>query len=153
MEKMPTFESETKEITEVKELSDFDMEYFKQIEGENGWIAIGQENCKNQQYFTALGSKGEKLGIIGVYDTGIDKNITHTVVDPEFRGQRLAGKFKDILMENLDLPFVTLTIDLDNTASLRSAEKLPGVKRVSDEQYEKKFHKAKYIYERPKSEK
>ena len=131
---------------ELQGLVDFDMEYFKEIEGKDGWIAIGQEGCTNQQYFTAIGSQGEKLGIIGVYDTVSDQNITHTVVDPKFRGQGVAAKLKDELMTNLALPFITLTIDLDNTSSLKAAEKLPGIKRVSDEQYEKDYHKAKFIY-------
>lgn len=147
---MPNFNKDPKEMTDVKQLADFDMEYFKQLEGEDGWLALDKDNCQNQQYFIALSSQGEKLGIIGVYDTADDKNITHTVVDPKFRGQGLAGKFKDVIMDNLDLPFITLTIDLDNKASLRAAEKLPGIKKISDEQYEKEFHKAKYIYERPK---
>ena len=131
---------------EIKNLADFDMAYFKKLEGKDGWIAIDQDNCKNQKYFTAIGSNGEKLGVIGVYDTDSDQNITHTVVDPKFRGQGLAAKLKDELMKNLALPFITLTIDLENTSSLKAAEKLPGVKRVSDEQYEKNYHKVKFIY-------
>jgi len=47
------------------------------------------------------------------------KNVSHTVIDPAFRGQRLASKLKPILMEKLGLDFLTLTIDLDNTASIK----------------------------------
>lgn len=130
-------------------LGDFDADYFKELEGERGWIAIGQENCRDQQYFTVTDSDGEKLGIVGVYNTDDDENISHTVVDPKHRGQGLAHKFKGRLMDDLGLPFLTLTVDLDNAASIRSAEKLPGIKRVSDPDYEREFHKAKFIYERP----
>jgi RimJ/RimL family protein N-acetyltransferase len=85
-----------------------------------------------------------------VYDTDDEQNVTHTVVDPKHRGQGLAEKFKNDLMDRLDLPFVTLTIDLDNAASIRAAEKLPGIRRASDAEYEKEFHKAKFIYEKPR---
>ncbi len=137
------------EKAQIKELNDFNMKYFQELEGEDGWIAIGMDNCKNQKYFTAVDSKGEKLGIVGVYDTDDDQNITHTIVDPEFRGQGLATQFKDHLMENLDLPYITLIIDIDNEASLSAAEKLPGIKRVSDKNYEQEFHKVKFIYKKP----
>ena len=145
-------QSVEQEIVDVGSLDEFDQEYFQELEGENGWSAIGQENCTNQRYFTARGTKGEKLGIIGVYDTEEDQNITHTVVDPKFRGQGLAGKLKDQLMSNLGLDSVTLTIDLDNDASIKAAEKLSGVKKVSDEEYEQKYHKVKYIYEKPQDQ-
>jgi len=144
------------EPAEIQSLGDFDMQYFQELEGQNGWIAIGQEeyqqDYKNQKYFTVFGSKGEKLGIVGVYDTEIsdEKNVTHTVVDPKFRGQGLAVKFKQLLIDELNLPFITMTIDLKNLKSIKATEKLPGVKKVSDEQYEKDFHKVKYVYERPK---
>lgn len=137
------------EPTEIKNLGDFDMQYFQELEGQDGWLAIGQENCMNQQYFTVYGNKDEKLGIVGVYDTVDTKNITHTVVDPKFRGQGLAAKFKQRLIDELNLPFITMTIDLNNTASIKATEKIPGVKKVSDEEYETDFHKAKYVYERP----
>lgn len=136
--------------TEVKDLDDFDMEYFREIEGDDGWIALDMENCRNQRYFTAKGIEGEPLGIVGVYDTDDERNISHTVVDPRFRGQGLSRQLKDRMMDRLGLPYVILTVDLDNAASLRAAEKLPGVKRVSDESYEREYHKAKFIYERPK---
>ena len=139
----PDTQRETRKIGKIK-LEEFDPEYFKSLEGENGWIAIGMENCKNQRYFTVCAEDGEKMGIIGVYDTADDESITHTVVDPKYRGQGLAEKFKHALMDSLGLPFVTLTISLDNKSSLRAAEKLPGVKKISDEEYEKAFHKAKY---------
>ena len=125
------------------------MAYFMALEGEKGWIALGQDNCRNQKYFTVLSDAGEKLGIVGVYDTDYEQNITHTVVDPRFRGQGLAWKFKQKLMDQVGLDSITLTIDLDNTFSIRAAEKIPGIRKVGDAEYEKEFHKAKYIYEKP----
>jgi len=124
------------------------MAYFHSLEGQDGWIAMGSEFYKNSKYFTVLSETGEKLGIIGVYDTDEEKNVAHVVVDQKFRGKGLAAKFYDQLMEKLGLPFITLTIDLNNTASIRAAEKLPGIKKTSDPQYERRFHKVKYVYER-----
>lgn len=140
------------ESVEIQGLGDFDMKYFQELEGQNGWLALGQENCMNQRYFTVYGSKGEKLGIVGVYDTSDEKNVTHTVIDQKYRGQGLAAKFKQSLMDELNLPFITMTIDLENIASIRATGKLAGVKKISDEQYEHEFHKVKYIYERPTKE-
>ncbi len=137
-----------REPVEIQNLGDFDLQYFQELVGKNGWLAIGQENCEDQRYFTVYGSNGEKLGIVGVYNTADEKNVTHTVVDPKYRGQGLAAKFKQHLMDELNLPFVTMTIDLENTSSIQATEKLPGVKKVSDKQYEQDFHKVKYIYER-----
>jgi len=148
--KMENFEQRRgQESAEIKNFSDFDMQYFKKLEGEKGWLALGQKNCENQHYFTVYGSKGEKLGIAGVYDTEDEKNIIHYVVDPNFRGQGLAAKFTERLMDELNLPFITSTIDLDNTASIKATEKIPGIKKVSDEKYEQNFHKVKYVCERP----
>src|SRR3989338_8281354 len=129
------------EPAEIQSFGDFDMQYFQELEGQNGWLALGQENCINQRYFTVFGSKGEKLGIVGVYDTADVKNVTHTVVDQKYRGQGLAAKFKQRLMDEINLPFITMTISLENIASIRATEKLPGVKKVSNEQYEREFHK------------
>ncbi|MFA5186106.1 MAG: GNAT family N-acetyltransferase [Patescibacteria group bacterium] len=143
---------EKKEVL-IGGLVDLDMAYFRQLEGKDGWIAIGQGNCRNQNYFTVLSDAGEKLGIVGVYDTDDEENISHTVVDPKYRGRGLAMKFKERLMDELGLPFLTLTIDLDNTASIKAAEKIPGIKKVSDKAYEQEFHKAKYIQESPKEKK
>lgn len=140
------------EPADVQSLGDFDMQYFQELEGQNGWLALGQENCMNQRYFTVYGSKGERLGIVGVYDTADEKNVTHTVVDLKYRGQGFAAKFKQRLMDELNLPFITMTISLENIASIRATEKLPGVRKISDEQYEHDFHKVKYIYERPQTE-
>jgi RimJ/RimL family protein N-acetyltransferase len=137
----------------IDRLGLFDPEYFRQLEGENGWIALGQDNCRNQKYFTVYGDAGTKLGIVGVYDTEFEKNVSHTVVDPKYRGQGLAGNFKEKLMAELGLPFLTLTIDLDNTSSIRAAEKIPSIRKVSDAAYEQEFHKAKYIQEPPKEDK
>lgn len=146
---VPKLPNQEQEQAEIKTLGDFDMQYFQELEGQGGWIALGQENCTNQRYFTVYGNNGEKLGIIGVYDTEDEKNVTHTVVDQKYRGRGLASKFKRRLVEDLNLPFVTMTIDRDNVASIRATEKLPGVKKVSDEQYERDFHKVKFVYERP----
>lgn len=140
------------EPAETQSLESFDMQYFQELEGQDGWLALGQENCMNQRYFTVYDNKGEKLGIVGVYDTADEKNVTHTVVDQKYRGQGLAAKFKQRLMDELDLPFITMTISLENIASIRATEKLPGVRKVSDEQYERDFHKVKYVYERPQEE-
>lgn len=126
----------------------FDQEYFDQIDG--SWIALGQENCTNQKYFTVVDEAGEKLGIVGVYNTAEDKNITHTIVDPGHRGKGLATKFKLQMADALNLDAMTLTIDLNNDASLNSARKMPDTKRVSDELYEKEFHKVKFVWQRPK---
>jgi hypothetical protein len=152
MSEIPKFNPETqqeiKKIEKIK-LDEFDTNYFKTLEGEDGWIAIGQENCTNQRYFTICSEDDERVGIIGVYDTEEDKNITHTVVDPKFRGQGIAAKCKESLMDTLDLPFITLTISLDNKPSLNAAQKLPNVQMVSDEEYELRCHKKKYILTRP----
>jgi len=121
----PQTEPKEKNIAKIESLSDFDMKYFKTLEGTGNWLAIGQENCKNQHYFTVLNTTSDKLGIVGVYDTDDEQNIAHTVVATKYRGQGLAKKFKDALMDKLNLPFTTLTIDLGNTPSIRAAKKLP----------------------------
>ncbi|OGY88038.1 MAG: hypothetical protein A2233_04750 [Candidatus Kerfeldbacteria bacterium RIFOXYA2_FULL_38_24] len=149
--KVSFYTTEQGDKPQVGEFSDFDMGYFQELEGEKGWIAIGQDNCRNPRYFTVTGVKGEKLGIVGVYDTAEDQNIIHTIVAPEFRGQGLARQFNERLMDKLRLPFITLTIDLENKPSLRAAEKSPGIKRVSDTKYEQEFHKAKFIYKKQKA--
>lgn len=99
------------------------------MEGENGWIALGDEFYRNQKYFTVLSDTGEKLGVVDVYDTEHEKNISHTVVDPKFRSQGLATKFKERLMAELGLPFLAMTIGLDNTSSIKAAEKISGIKK------------------------
>lgn len=137
------------EPVEIQSLEDFDMRYFQELEGQNGWIALGQENCMNQRYFTVYGSKGEKLGIVGVFDTVDERNVTHTVVDQKYRGYGLAAKFKQRLMDELDLQFITMIISLENTASIRATEKLVGVRKISNKQYEREFGKVKYVYKRP----
>lgn len=136
------------EREEIQSLGAFDADYFKEIDGQDGWNALGEENCTNQQYFTVYGTGGKKLGIVGVYDSNEDKNLAHAVVEKKYRGQALAAKFYQHLLDTLKLPFITLTVNLDNTASLRATEKLPGVRKTSDEKYEQEFHKAKYVYER-----
>ncbi|MEK7643920.1 MAG: GNAT family N-acetyltransferase [Patescibacteria group bacterium] len=148
----PDARREVKKVDRIK-LGDFDRDFFNSLEGENGWIALGQEYCTNQRYFTVFAEDGTKVGIVGVYDTEDDQNITHTVIDPKYRGQGLAAKCKDALMNSLNLPFVTLTISLDNTPSLKAAEKLPGVQKVSDAKYEADFHKAKFIFTRAEKNK
>ncbi len=131
-------------------LSAFDPEYFNSIRGDYDWIATDYPDvCFNPRYFTVYDEKNTPLGVIGIYDTNEDRNVTHTIVAPSMRGRGLAQQFKDKLMNELGLAFVTLLVDLDNDASIKAAEKLPGVKRVSDKTYETEFNKAKYIY--PKS--
>lgn len=137
-------------LIELGKLADFDQEYFESLEGEKGWIALGNDFYKNPRYFTGMSTDKEKVGIIGVYDCGPDQNILHYVVDPNYRGQGLARKLTDKIMADLNLPYVVLTIDLDNKASLRAAEKFPGIEKVSDAEHEKEFHKAKFIYKKPK---
>ncbi|MBD3251861.1 hypothetical protein GF380_05435 [Candidatus Uhrbacteria bacterium] len=44
---------------------------------------------------------------------------------------------------------ILLTIDLDNEASIRAAQKLEGIERVSDADYENEQHKVKFVYRRP----
>ncbi|MBI4434709.1 GNAT family N-acetyltransferase [Candidatus Uhrbacteria bacterium] len=137
-----------RERSTVGRLGDFDVEYFQSLEGPDGWIAFGQENCRNPRYFTVYDADGERLGIVGVYDTDNDQYISHTVVDPQFRGQGLAARFKERLMEELNLPFLTLTIATSNIASLRAAERTPGAYRTSDAAYEQEFQKVKFRLER-----
>jgi RimJ/RimL family protein N-acetyltransferase len=141
---------EEKEI-KIEGLADFDLDYFKTLEGEDGWIAIGQENCKNQKYFTVVGDSGEKLGIVGVYDTEDEQNITHIVIDPKYRGKGLVQQFYGALMSRENLTTLTATIDRKNRPSIVSHERA-GFKKVSDEAYEKEFNKFKYRYEKPKNE-
>lgn len=146
----PSENKETKQVN-VGKLDDFDLDYFKSMKDNGGWIAIGNEDYKNQRYFTAYSDSGEKIGIIGVYDFDDEQNITHTVVDPKYRGQGLAAKFKYLLMDKLGLPFINLTIEPGNKSSIISAEKmiddakkgtkLKGVK-VSDD------NKVKYRFEK-----
>jgi RimJ/RimL family protein N-acetyltransferase len=116
---------------------------------DNGWIALGHDEYENQRYFTGLSTSGEKVGIVGVFDMGPEQNILHYVVDPQYRGQGLARKLTDELMAKLKLEQVILTIDLDNKDSLRAAEKLPGVVKISKPKYEVDYHKKKYIYKGP----
>lgn len=128
-------------------LDDFDpeedMNYFHQLEGRDGWIAIGMENCKNQRYYVVTGQKGEKLGIVGVYDTDNEKNITHIVVDPKYRGRGLTSKFYQVLLEKTGLEFLIATISRGHIASVKAHEKA-GFKKVSDSAYEEEFDKFKY---------
>lgn len=146
MENMnPIVNKEKKEKLEIGSLQDFDMEYFKTLEGEDGWLALNQENCKNQRYFTVKEMKGEKLGIVGVYDTEDEQNIAHTIVDPKYRGQGLAIKFKQQLISKLGLNNLILTVDLDNQPSIKSVEKIPGIKKISNKDYEEEYHKLKYV--------
>jgi predicted GNAT family acetyltransferase len=93
----------------------------------------GLELLPKPRYFTVRSDTKDKLDIIGVYDTEFEKNVSHTLVNPKYRGQGLAGEFKPKLMAELGLPFLTLTIDLNNTASIRAARKILGIRKVSDE--------------------
>lgn len=134
------------EDIEIAELAEFDKEYFYSIskDGKEEWIAFGMENCKNQRYYTVIGDGGVKLGIIGVYDTENEQNITHIVIDPKFRGKGLLSKFYDQLLEKENLSFLIATINIDNIASVKSHEKA-GYEKISDKEYEEQFHKYKYI--------
>lgn len=134
------------EDVSVKGLADFDEKYFHSIaeDGEDEWIASGMKNCKNQRYYTVLGKNDVKLGIVGVYDTDDDRNITHILIDPEFRGKGLLQKFYAQLMRKEKLPFLTATINIDNIVSVKSHEKA-GFEKVSDKAFEDKYHKYKYI--------
>ncbi len=130
-------------------LVDFDLEYFKKLEWENWWNALNKNNCSNQRYFSVLWADWEKLGIIWVYDANVEYdeiNVSHTVVDPEYRWMWFSGKFKDLLMDTLDLPFLTLTINIDNTASINAAKKLPWIVRISDEAFERQKGKIMFRY-------
>jgi len=142
-------QNKKEQAIELGKLADFDQQYFESLEGKDGWIALGHDEYENQQYFTGLSMSKEKVGIVGVYDKGSEQNILHYVVDPQYRGQGLARKLTEQLMTKLNLPQVILTIDLDNKASIRAAEKLPGVEKVSDSGYEKEYHKIKFVYKRP----
>ena len=86
---------ENVEGIEVVGLDEFDEEYFYSISegGEDEWKAIGMENCKNQKYYTVIGENNVKLGIVGIYDTDDEQNITHIVIDPKFRGKGLLSKY------------------------------------------------------------
>lgn len=150
MSSQPPEVKENKEI-KVERLGDFDLEYFKTLEGEDGWIAIGQENCKNQKYFIVVGDSGEKLGIVGVYDTEDEQNITHIVIDPKYRGKGLVQQFYDALMSRENLTTLTATIDRKNRPSIVSHERA-GFKKISDDAYENEFDKFKYKYKKPKNE-
>jgi len=141
--------SEERHEEEQHVLDVFDKAYFERLEGKDGWIAIGQENCRNQRYFTVKDGLGERLGVVGMYDTDDDRNITHTVVDPAFRGKGLAQEFKELLLDATGEDHYVATVDLDNEASLRSMEKTPGIAVVSDQAYETRYHKRKFRYERP----
>ncbi len=141
------------EGVEPDRLDAFDPEYFRELEGENGGIALGQEFCSNARYFTVFDARGNKLGIVGVYDTENEKNVTHTVIDPKYRGRGLASKVKERLVKELRLPFITMTVDLDNAASLRAVEKMSsGVQRTSDPAYEQVYHKARFEFRLPVDE-
>ncbi|MFC1702996.1 hypothetical protein ACFLZO_00850 [Patescibacteria group bacterium] len=144
----PRSEEEPTEETPACRLGDFDMEYFRELEGEDGWIAIGQENCSNQRYFTVHGEKDGRLGIVGMYDTDDERNITHTVVDSAHRGKGLSAEFKERLLDATGEDHYVATVDLDNASSLRSMQNTEGVEVVSDEEYERKYHKRKFRYER-----
>jgi len=95
---------------------------------------------------------GNKLGVVGVYDTNEETNITHTVVDPKFRGQGLAAKMELQLADKLGLSEMTMTVDLDNDSSLCAMAKMPDIQRTSDEAYEAEFHKVRFEWKLPEEE-
>lgn len=145
----PETKNKTEQPMQLGQLGDFDQQYFDSIKGEDSWIALGNDAYKNQRYFTGLSTANEKVGIVGVYDTDKDQNILHYVVDPKYRGQGLARQLTDELIAKLSLKEVILTIDLDNTASIKAAEKLPGIKKISTPKDEEDYHKVKYRYKMP----
>lgn len=125
------------------DFTDGDIKYFHQLEGVDGWIAIGMTNCRNQRYYVVIGESGERLGIIGVYDTDDEQNITHVVVDPKYRGRGLVSRFYECLLEKTKLRFLIATISRGHIASIKAHQKA-GFKKVSDSMYEEKFDKFKY---------
>lgn len=137
------------EKPQIGNLAAFDLAYFKRLSGPNGWLAIGQSGCKNQRYFTVLGSDGNKLGIVGLYDTDDETNVSHTIVDPKYRGLGLAEEFKDKLLETTGESYYVATVDLDNAPSLAAMSKIPGIQVASDAEYESRYHKRKFRFERP----
>lgn len=144
-------ESREREIR-IGKLESFDKTYFEELEGKDGWLAWGNDDYENQRYFVVMSEKGERLGIVGVYDTDSEKTITHTVVDPRFRGHGLAARMKIQMADELGLDSFVSTIDLGNTASLRAIEKVPGIQRVSDKAYEQEYNKAKFEWHRDKQD-
>ena len=138
---------ENAEDIEVVGLDEFDEEYFYSISesGKDEWKAIGMENCKNQRYYTVIGENNVKLGIVGIYDTDDEQNITHIVIDPKFRGKGLLSNFYDQLLQKERLSLLVATINVKNKASVISHEKA-GFRKVSDEKYEEEFQKYKYKY-------
>lgn len=48
----PEFQQLEQESAEIQSLESFDMQYFQELEGQDGWLALEQENCMNQRYFT-----------------------------------------------------------------------------------------------------
>ncbi len=153
MKEIPTKEKELKQIKSLREFSDSDLDYFKELEGENGWIAYGDPTYQNVRYFVVDSDNDEHLGIVGLFDFEDQKNVTHAVVDPKFRGQGLAQKFLDKITKELDLKFYICTVDLDNVSSLRAMGKNPNLLRVSDADYEEKYHKVKFQYEKSEQKK
>ena len=141
---------------ELGGLAELDRNYFEDIRSRDKKLRSNKSfDYPDYRYFTVLSTRGEKMGIVGIYDTENDKHLTDTIVDPKYRGMGLAKKFKDLLMKELDLPYVTLTIDYDqyapddpsrtNTSSMRAAQKLPGVRRIEDPALER-IQKAKFVY-------
>jgi predicted GNAT family acetyltransferase len=149
----PGATTEPRERPQIGHLDHFDSDYFKQLEGPDGWMAIGQENCRNQRYFTVMSTTGEKLGIVGMYDTDEDKNISHTVVDPKYRGMGLAKDFKEKLLDQTGEQFYIATVNLNNASSLAAMQKISDAKAISTPEYEREFNKRKFRYDRPETKK
>ena len=135
---------------EIAGLDEFDEEYFYSIskDGEDEWKAIGIENCQSQKYYTVVSENNVRLGIVGIYNTDNEQNITHIIIDPKFRGKGLLPKFYDLLLQEEKPSFLTATIKVDNISSVKSHEKA-GFRKISDDEYEKKFQKYKYRLELP----
>jgi len=124
----------------------FDLNYFQSIAGQDdNWIAIGMDNCFNQKYYIVQDEDSNKIGIVGMYDTNDEKNLTHILIDPNYRGLGLLKEFYKLLRQKENPVYLIATIDIKNISSIKSHEKA-GFRKISNEKYEKDFHKFKYKY-------
>lgn len=131
-------------------LTNFDADYFHSIESDDAWIAIGTEeyqtNYSNQKYFTVIDVDNKPLGVVGIFDSHDQKNLTHIVIDPKHRNKGLLKDIYFALMEKVGVRFLIATINVKNIASKKAHEKA-GFIKISDEAFENEFQKFKYRYE------
>ena len=147
----PLLPAETAEHkTVVGSLGEFDEAYFRSIadDGKDEWIALGMENCRNQKYYTVFDDTGNKVGIVGMYDTDTEQNLTHVVVDQKYRGQGLVKQFYKKLLEADGVDSLVATVSIGNVRSVRAHEKA-GFMKTSDAAYEQTFGKYRFVYESP----